>query len=109
MATASATCGAKLGSKGLPLPQKGSAGMGERTEKALKSGIALSQMDMDKIILAKDAMPKLKKVFEGFENKLTVAGAPVIELFGQVFEKFMPYITGFVDGAARGLAVYWAV
>jgi hypothetical protein len=90
----------------LPFLQKGSEGIEHFIAHEKAIGAALGQEDMDKVMRARAALPKIGAAFEGFWNKIVVAAAPVIETVAggltKAFEKVSPVLSvvaSFVDGA----------
>jgi len=70
----------------------GSKGLDEMQREAEKLGIAFNRVDASKVEAANDAMQRVKSVFVGVFNKLTIELAPFIEEIA----------TRFVDWATEG-------
>ena len=80
-----------------------------------KYGLAVSQVDAEKVERANGAFDTLRRVFEGLKTQLAVALAPAIERAGGLMESFAgviatatPYIGALID-AASTLAEVFAV
>lgn len=88
---------------------QGSAGIQKQIEKAKELGTALGQTDMDKLMKAQSAIPKLGKLWDGFKNKTIVAIAPIIELIGGKLSSVVEGITPLFSWVSRGISTHWGI
>ena len=99
----------KAGIKMLPFLQQGSKGIEEFAAKQAKLGLLVKPDDMEKLIEAKSALPKIDTMFEGFKQQLVVGFAPVILEFAKSFQNVLPPIQAILDVVVRGMSTYFAV
>jgi len=110
----------KTGQMLLPMLQDSGATLAEATRQTQAWGVALSDIDAQKVASAGDAISSVSMVFDGFVNRIAVKFAPLIEGIGKAFEdaatetggfqgiaeqafSFVIKTAGFVADAIRGV------
>ena len=93
----------------LPMLQKGGKSIGDTTEEFKKMGLALGQSDMDKLLKAQQALPKLGQAWKGFSNTILVAIAPVVELIASKLSMVLKRLAPVFQWVGRVAAEYWGV
>jgi hypothetical protein len=99
----------KAGVKMLPMLEGGSAGIKDMVEEAKRLGIALDDVQGQKIEAANDAITRVKASIAGVINRVLVAMAPVVEKLGAAIVNVMTKLAPLFDFLAEALSTYWEV
>lgn len=107
------------GTELLPILKQGAAGFDAMVQKSRDLGTALDDVAMGKLMRLRDAVPKVKQVFEGAWNKIVVALSPILagvaERLSDLADRARPVVDLLVRGfdsfakiADAALAEVWA-
>jgi len=99
----------EAGLKLAPMLSQSRAELEKNIDAQKKSGLALGDNDMNKLMKAQAALPKLSGAIQGFKNKMLVAFAPLIELIGGKLQKVVAVVADLMNWWARGVSAHWGV
>jgi hypothetical protein len=99
----------EAGAKLLPVLAQGGAKLQEFIDKQRKMGTALDPKQMEKVLAAKDALPKAEAAFKGLWNRVVVSMAPMITKIAGVFSKILEKAQPVFDWLARAAEAYFGV
>lgn len=103
----------KSGGELLEVLQQGSGGLQQFIDKQKAMGTAVGGADMEKVMEAQRAIPKIQAAFDGLWNRIVVAMAPVVTAVGgaltKALERVQPVLRWVCEFAETYFTVWAAV
>jgi hypothetical protein len=93
----------KEGQKLHPIFAAGGAGLEEAAAKAHKFGLALSETDAAKLVEAHEKIEDINMAFEGLQNKIAIAVAPLISELAEKIVGLVPPADAMAEKISTGL------
>lgn len=97
----------KKGAMALQALAQGGKGMDEWVARVRAMGSGLTEAEADQLIRAKQALPKLAMIFDGFKTRVLVAFAPLLEFFAGWLGEAQGPLVNFFKEAAVALQTYF--